>query len=228
MSNWEITLAGDERELQFAESLLADSHLAISTRQGEHVLVLPNIPPTAEKEAAYAAAQNCIENINGALRLLRIGFRGVSISTVLKTDESGGRVGYIRLQDVHVAPQGFELQPSDRILVDLIRLAEDDSEVARAFYLFGSLKPNWKNLYMVYDVIEQDFAGESGLMAAKLTDNEQLKLFKRTANSYATLGRDARHAKNRETPPDSPMSLENAQQFVTALLKVWIEHRKSA
>jgi hypothetical protein len=84
---------------------------------------------------------------------------------------------------------------------------------------------NWKNLYMVLEVIEDDLGGEEAVLQKRYVSIKKLKSFKRTANSYLAIGRDARHATIKNSMPRSPMSLTVAQELIHIVLQKWLESK---
>ena len=149
---------------------------------------------------------------------------------VLRLKENGKWIGFGYL----TAPEtDFTLtaySPGDRTIFNWIDTALSNQEIERALYLFGSLELNWKNLYMVLEVIEDSFGGETSLLNTNIVPPEDIKSFKRTASSYKAIGRDARHATLKFELPREPMTLRKAQEVVGTLLQEWIKYemRKSA
>ena len=102
--------------------------------------------------------------------------------------------------------------------------AKDDM-VAKALTLYGTLNHNWKNLYMVLEIIEDDAGGEAGLIETAWISRGKLKTFKHTANSFRAVGREARHATAKPNPPSVPMSLREAQELIKSVLKEWLRSK---
>lgn len=112
----------------------------------------------------------------------------------------------------------------DTSMADWANLATVDSAVARALTLYGSLDHDWKNLYMVLEVIEEDLGGKSALMICYPELSQRLKVFKRTANSFEAVGREARHAKKLKPQPN-PMQIAEARSLIRQLLLYWLNFR---
>lgn len=225
MSEWQIELVGDEKDIELLEIFFKDTTYHIDTWEGRKLLTLPEVSPNADSEFVRAASNKIIDIINGAAKLYYKHFRGLSFFHVSRFDESGKRVGFGYL----TAPaQDFTLtaiNPEDRTLFGWINLALDDEEIERALFLFGSLEQNWKNLYMVLEVLEDSFGGEAKLLIANLAPSDDIKLFKRTACSYKAIGRDARHGTLSFEPPLTPMALDKAQKLMRTLLQEWIKFK---
>jgi hypothetical protein len=227
MSKWQIDLEGNDYDIKVLESLLADSPYQIDTWEGEKLLSLSGIASEADPETVYTASSQLVDIINGAAKLYYKKFHGVSFNKVSRMKKDGKRIVYGYL-DAHARDFTIlSINPNDKTLSSWIDTAFDEPEIARALYLFGVLESNWKNLYMVLVVIENDFGDESFLLDANLVSKNDIKLFKRTANSYKSIGRDARHGKLNFEPPPSPMKLEKAYELISALLKGWIKYKQN-
>jgi len=88
----------------------------------------------------------------------------------------------------------------------------------------------WRPLYRVLDAIEEDMGGEKALESMlkerKWVDGSELKRFTHTANNYQAIGDLARHGRGDWQPPDNPMTLGDAEQQISTLLKSWLEYRQ--
>lgn len=228
MSSWQIELIGNEYTLGFLEEFLSNSLYQFEKDETMILLPLPETSPDVSKEELYAIASNLIDVINGAAKLYNPDCSPISFNTISRMKEDGTREGIGYFVGSPPRTKYFGFVPEDRTLIEWIRFALSDSEVARALYLYGSLEPTWNNLYMVLEIIEDDFGGEKGLKRSNLIkpkDFKDVKDFKQTAQSYSAIGKEARHAslKRGYKPPSSPMKLAKAHEVVYSLLKVWIE-----
>jgi hypothetical protein len=223
MSEWQIELIGNEKDIKLLESLLLDSPYQITSLQNQKLLTLYGVSPKADIESVHTASDNLIDIINGVAKLYYKSFGGVSFTRVSRLDKNGKRIvyGYItaNARDFTITA----INPKDRTLLSWIEIAFANKEIARALYLYGSLEPNWKNLYMILEVIEDSFSGEVGLLKADLAPKKDIKLFKRTAQSYEAIGREARHGTLRFRKPRAPMSLANSQNLMSTLIREWIK-----
>jgi hypothetical protein len=105
-------------------------------------------------------------------------------------------------------------------------LAYKDPHVEKALDLWGSLEHNWRNLYLVLEVMEDTAGGSKALLAqAWLPDKNGIELFKRTANTWRALGPDARHATEQFKLPPKPMALPDARILIRRTLQAWLQQR---
>ncbi len=224
---WQIGLIGETTDIELLETLLKGSQYEIIFEGDEFFLTLPDVPSDADSEEVKAAADRLIENINGAARLYYKRFGAIKYIKVSRVNDEGKRIGFGYLS---VAPRDYTLtaiRPGDKTLIEWIDLAFTSDELSRALYLYGSLEPSWKNLYMVLETVEDDFGGQESLLNTNLIPKRELKLFKRTANSYRAIGSEARHGTKTYTPPRNPMSLKSAQELISKLLRDWIGLKKN-
>jgi hypothetical protein len=227
MSEWQIHIEGGNDEIRILDILLSKDQFTIDKLARRNLLTLPDVAPEAGIEAIKAAADRLVEVVNGAARLLYPKFKAVSYTSVTRLKQDGTREGvdYLTAQ---VGPTvSTALIPGDRTLSDWIEIGLGDDDVARAFYLYGSLEPGWKNLYMVIEVIEDDLGGENALLNSGLPSVADIKRLKQTANSYRALGREARHATLVTDPPKSPMTLEQANTVVRNLMRAWLLSKRA-
>ena len=101
-----------------------------------------------------------------------------------------------------------------------LKLALGDSKVAQALRLWGAGPPSWVNLYRVLEVIESDVGGK--IYEAGWAPKKEVTRFTHTPNRAETLGDQARHGKERTSPPRNPMSLADARSLLTRLLDRWL------
>jgi hypothetical protein len=99
-----------------------------------------------------------------------------------------------------------------------------NGNVRKALTLFGGLEHNWRNLYLIVEVIEDSCGGETALVGSQWCPApERLRLFKRTANNWQALGTEARHATERWQKPTDLMTLAEAQAVVRSTLFEWLQ-----
>lgn len=225
MSPWQIELIGNEYTLEFLEGFLSDSPYQVEKDKDKTFLSLSETPHDIGKDELYATASNLIDVINGATKLYNPSCSPLTFNTISRIKEDGSRegVGYFVASPPRTKYFGFI--PEDKTLVEWIMFALSDSEVTRALYLYGALEPNWKNLFMVLEIIEDDLGGQKKLGKSNLIARKDLEDFKQTAQSYKTIGKEARHGslKRKHEPPLHPMSIEKANEVMRALLKNWIK-----
>jgi hypothetical protein len=225
MSNWQVTIEGNDEDIKQLERMLSDSPFNISSFEGEKVLEVPGVTPETDIDVAHMAASEFIETLNGVAKLYFPNFSAISYSKLLRLTDDGRRIGhYIIHANVGLYTASVNI-PGDKTVSKWIQIARDNPEVARALHLYGLLESNWKNLYMILEVVEDDIGGETALIQTNLVEEKEIKLFKQTANSFGAVGHEARHSTLRFAPPAVPMKLQQAKTLISNLLKSWIEHK---
>jgi hypothetical protein len=62
-----------------------------------------------------------------------------------------------------------------------------------------------------------------GHLQAGWATNRELNLFKRTANHQDAAGSEARHARQRQQPPATPMPVHQAEVLLQRILRSWLD-----
>lgn len=205
--------------------MLAGSPYEIAIDGPFNRLTLPGLPPDAGSETVRSAADQLVEVLNGAARLYYERFGRVGFTSVTILDPDGKRRGYGYVT-AHVRDHTFTVfGEGDETLAVWVSQALANPEISRALILYGALEPNWKNLYLVLEVIEDDMGGEAELKASGLLRAKELDSFKHTANSYRAVEREARHATLSREPPANPMPIDKASEFIRELLRAWLNFK---
>jgi hypothetical protein len=97
--------------------------------------------------------------------------------------------------------------------------AVKNPDFRRSLWVFGTVPHDWRGLYVVLEIIQsgcQDFE-----QIVDVDRIKQIKLFKRTANSFEALEESARHGPRGDAPPPNPMTLADAKTLCRTLLELW-------
>ncbi|MCJ8010159.1 hypothetical protein MUG84_00190 [Paenibacillus sp. KQZ6P-2] len=100
----------------------------------------------------------------------------------------------------------------------------DNEDVASILRYFR--KPNWMNLYKIYEVIRDDLNGEAALISKNYIPRKDIKRFTQSAQSKELLGDEARHASLKYKPPEIPMNIDEARQLIKQLFEHWVISKK--
>ncbi|MBD2034232.1 hypothetical protein H6F76_04110 [Leptolyngbya sp. FACHB-321] len=73
----------------------------------------------------------------------------------------------------------------------------------------------------IMDLIKADLGGELNNLASK----NELSRFFRSINHPEVFGNDSRHITSNEKPPTNPMSLSEAQGFVSRIADLWFKQK---
>jgi hypothetical protein len=224
MAEWLARLEGDEHALDLLTEYLEGTNYRVIKEESRYYLRIGDHPDNTEPTVLHETASRSIELLNGAAKLYFGQFRGVTSHVVVRVLEDGVKEGFGFLT---LPERSFTLTLPpipDATLETWMSAGTQDDSVARALTLYGGLDHNWKNLYMVFEVVEEDTGGEQELIKTGWTSRD-IKTFKRTANSFRAIGREARHAKSKYKPPSLPMSLKEAQELIREILQKWLKSK---
>jgi len=225
MGEWFIELEGEKKDLRLLSELLNSPNLDVTEEKGAFILCSSTFDPALDSNAIDERSTNLIEVVNGAAKLYSRRYQGVTAKAVVRIDEDGKRLKYVtltaRARDFTLTARG-----RDDLVESWFSIAQADEHVTRALTLYGSLEHNWKNLYMLLEVIEADIGGEGALCGKGWVSKKKIKGFKHTANSFSAIGRDARHGHAKLQPPKTPMLLQDARMLIRSLLRQWLESKE--
>lgn len=103
----------------------------------------------------------------------------------------------------------------------LMRLESSNEHLRLALHSLNA-DLSWFNLWKSYEAIRDGNGGKASLVAEGWTTADEVDRFRKTANSYAAVGDAARHARLGEPPPPNPMTLDDAEDYVRAMLHRWV------
>ena len=234
MAEWIVRLEGNSSEISYLSELTSKRWKVTKTNS---IYYLKSIEFNSFTEAhdVLEKASNILDILNGIARLVFGSFQGVKVGGIGRAENNGKppaqyilpegittsvRVGTPRITVIlngREIPQQYNIPGSK-----WIEVAEEDEKATKALTLYGGLEHNWKNLYMILEVIEDDVGGERKLINKGWTSKGEIKRFKRTADNYRILGREARHGTEKWDAPREPMSLGDAESLIRNILDKWL------
>jgi hypothetical protein len=183
MAEWLAELESDEQILELLKEYLAGTDYSIINDKSSYYLKVADLPEDTDPAILQDRASRLIELLNGAAKLYLGYSGGVTTNKVVRVREDGRKEGFGFLTLPERSTTLTLLPIPDGTLETWICLGAKDETIARALTLYGTLDHNWKNLYMVLEVIEEDVGGEKALVKINWISQERLKNFKHTANS---------------------------------------------
>lgn len=215
-------------DLVIFEHVLRGSILRFIEFQGSHYLEHPEIPDWAEFNHAYSLAQAALARLNGRLKLSCPPFRGVILENLAELFESGtGREGappFIMLppttSDINTIIEVFRCEPSQLFLP--IPLLGGDPNIQEALFYLGSEDNGWFELYKAGEIVSDSVGGVDAIVQKGWCSKKAWKRFTRTANHQDATGGLSRHARSKEQSPPDPMTLLEAQRFLTCIVGRWV------
>jgi hypothetical protein len=107
--------------------------------------------------------------------------------------------------------------------VELKLLRLQGNEHLRLAAHFLNAEKSWANLWKSFELIRDANGGGQALTDRGWTTQSELERFRRTANTYAAVGDEARHAILAEVPPSHPMTLEEGEGYIRRMLTRWLD-----
>lgn len=231
LSDWYVAVLGEPTDRALLEDLLRsspDHTIDRDEHSGEWRLRSSRLAGVPDHEAAWAIAQEVLSQVSEAA--------GATAATRLRVHPGGlGRTRPDGNSDLFVHPEpaiGRVRAFPPTVLINgqvvgeplaakILRLQAGNSHLRLALH-FLNLEESWYDLWKAYEAIRDGAGGESRLIEAGWATRSAIGRFRHTANSYAAIGDAARHAKLDGTPPDEPMTLSEADDFVRAILSQWL------
>lgn len=245
---WRAEIRGEKEELEALCRLFAAGPVQVLRDGDPYFLTARDVDSLQDAGAVRDRFAVWLTRLNAAGFLKFNGFRLASLGAVFETAPGGG-------DNITVSPGPAILvlaTPALRSFLDLhpnrppmiggpvpIRVAElppvekwigvadrsPDVDVALRNLIAS---PNdWRQLYYVYEVVEDDVGQPSQMAQLGLVSPEDIRRFKATANSRAVLGDVARHGRV-EQAPERPMTIREARTFVVSLLAAWLRWKSEA
>lgn len=226
MEEWSIELEGEEKDLRFLSEILRSPDLSVSEEKGAFILRSSSFDPDPNSNDVHKLSTSLLEVLNGAAMLYNRTLEGATVKAVLRIREDGKTERHVRLTALPGQYEITALPRRDDLIECWFSIAQQNEPVARALTLYGSLEHNWRNLYMVLEVMEDDAGGEEGLSEKGWVSAKEIRRFKQTANAFKAIDREARHATLAFQPPKRPMSLREAERLIGTLLMRWLESKE--
>lgn len=201
----------------------------VEHQDGTYYLTSSLLDVARDADDAYQFAKELLPLINGAAMTYLRHFEPLTLagSAIIIKDDGTRQTaqaitGKARIRHP-IAPADVQNAPQ---IDDWMALAYKDRQVEKALQLWGSLDHNWRNLYLVLEVIMDTTGGEKGLLVQPwLPDPTGIERFKYIANNWRALGTDARHATEKWKAPANPMILPEAQELIRLTLLAWLQQR---
>ena len=189
---------------------------------------------------ALEEAKQHIARLNGIARAYYDNWRPVSIGGITLIDpDTGQSVGFIvgekslpipirfghggAISDADDSTANAPSSPfGDRVLEQ----AEKNTCLEKTLYLYGALEHNWRELYLVFEVIAEAHGGKKCYIKKFPVLSDQIDSFTGTVNSFNALGIHSRHAK--EDKYRMKQTLQDAQIMIRELLRKWIKELENS
>jgi hypothetical protein len=218
MARWLVQLSGDRLDLE---------DLYAIEENEQFFLVGPALEALSDAESVLQAASNALDRYSAIVSLLWRNLRKPLISHVWRETNTGQRHASVFVKGTLSARSraraaglsmvgGQVLAPQETQAQQMLRMSNGKPHLENALSLWGDPLRSWPRLYRILEELEAQLGkhvDESGWCPA----NERAR-FTRTANTAESAGMDARHAAGRCEPPQDPMSLHEAEEYIAGLM----------
>jgi hypothetical protein len=187
--------------------------------------------PTYENVTTIAASY--LEIINGAASVIIAKYRPVTLASgpYFGIDASGKVVSTVvpigmaelRLKSHRgtISLEGEQLSQNPKgEIAELLARALTDPQKADALKIVGRNSPTWSELYVAFELVKASVGSkmhELQWISKPIADR-----FTHTANSYSSIGIQARHGKNQSKAPDDPLDRTTATKAIRKLVSCWV------
>ena len=232
-SIWFLELTGNSHDLLEITHLGESTGVNVVERDGKFILEIPQFDRAADPDTVLGAAEEDIRFLNGLGQVFLQNWRGFGAAALRRRERdkpptsfimpegipSGERFG---LPMVSVEGEKAGSGASLTIIQAAGALSRADADVSKLLRLLGTTVLDYRQLYVAYEVIEHACSGIDGVVKLRVASKSRIRRFKRTANSVAVLGDEARHGKESTNPPSNPMSIKEALVLIRELSSAWI------
>lgn len=233
MAEWLVKLIGEKSDLEYL-CTLHPSDWSVTREEDSYYMRSSCLDLTAQDESVYESATRILDLANGVARLFYPNFQLIKVDQIRRKKDDGTLTQYINSSGISsqeavgissiAESANKESTTHLNIAEEWLQIADQEERVARALVLYGGLEHNWRNLYIVLEVIMDDSDSWNELKRNKTIANlnTRVKNFKGTANCFGVLGAAARHAQERCKPPKTIISLSEAQSLIRDILHEWL------
>jgi len=228
MPRWKVQLLGNTESIECAREALPEDYRIVSDDSGHHLQGQP-LEQLGSSEEVGKMAASLVKLLNAAIAH-SCGRSELRLNMIREFDAAGNRLSSIAYAESNVVLNlSVTAQadgPSPRSAKLLLRQLRRDPDVLDAY---EHLQEDAYELEKACEVIRcnvQDNSGQGFLDVAisnLWTTEAEYERFRGSINSPEVLGKNARHARSGQAPPNDPMTLAKALAYARRLFDCWVE-----
>lgn len=225
---WWALLDGEYFDMENLAYSVSQPHLQVRLLDERYYLWADDFQGHSSQQAkdVKRRADDIIRVLNGAAKVQFSLSREVHTNTIVRVRDDGeveksyfetlgtARVNLSRLNGTE------EPHPTLTERAAAKGITDDDMELA--LRMFGRDDLDYRDLYFIFEMALEALGDNWLYGEATGITKKETKRFKRTAQSRKALGEEARHGHERTAPPKDPMSFDEAQAFITRVLRAWL------
>jgi len=233
---WRVRIIGEIFDLKNLSKSLNSPELCITKIGQDYFLKSTEFNSLEEDKDVQKKADEILSRINGTAWLVLDMRKPLSSGSIVLVNDDGKIIsrtvplsGSIKAQSRVMARLTKEGEVQETYQADPIQkcisTAKDSVNVDKVLRLLGDRPKNWANLYSILEVVKDDVGGIDKIEEKGWATEEEIKLFKYTANCFRAIGYDARHIDDKE-PPEKHMMLSKAESLIREIIRNWIQSKK--
>ncbi|MFC1938155.1 hypothetical protein ACFLWH_00625 [Chloroflexota bacterium] len=233
--DWRVQLSGDNSDLEELSKSFNSDNLKIYKDRDNYILSSSDFDGITEADIVLKKSEQILNFINGGSIVVQKLTKPMQVGSINSIGDTGERNHYIFAECAHawvVAARPTVLINgkvqetfSYKDLPNWILLAEQNKNVADVLNHLKTGSNDITTLYKVYEIIAEDVGGEKTIGRNGWASRNKFKLFTHTANSPDAIGDKARHGVQKNQPPKTTMSLNEAKSFILHLVKCWLDSK---
>ncbi len=238
MTTWKVELIGRQSDLEDLYNKFQSGVPGVRKADGRYFLISDDFNDCKDDNEVQNRADFLASRMNGAMQITTKTYQPIRTRELIEIDDTGkershfipklqgivyarsstkARLTILGKEDVSQEPS---LVPDEQAW---IKVADKVRNVDKLL-IISEDGLSWPTLYKVWEIIEEDKHGKA--FTEYGVDSREIKLFKKTANSFIAIGKDARHARvDRYKQPINPMSLREARSLIRTVATKWLNEK---
>ncbi|MEV5561241.1 hypothetical protein AB0L44_47060 [Nonomuraea wenchangensis] len=223
-------LKGKDHDLRLLAELFAQGEPRIGRDEAGYFLSSPQLDGLISDGAfLLETAGQVLTEVNGIATLVHGSFLPVELDGHF--DEAQGRKHAVIAVETVVARASVGTptvmingapQPRTSPADVLTRAAAAHADVAEALRLFATRPLGWVEVYKIFEIIKANIK-PTGLDTTGWVTRKDLNQLTENCNRPELGGPTARHARSAGRPGSQPLTIEKAQELISAIARRWAE-----
>lgn len=230
MPEWRVELSGDEDALEFMAERTELSEVRVIHDGDGWLLRWPALDELDNIDDVRREVSRAVSTLAGLTSLqldpLPSLTADISDATANTVSASRGAVLFAKYPPYAASENAVTRLLSQDMLHRLLELRMGDNRVEATFAFLCADASGFRELYCVYDLVEEDLGGERSALKtirdSGWAEPREVKRFKRTAGNFKTCGVDARHGKLNWPRVSDPISHYDAHCLVRGIVANWL------
>jgi len=224
---WMFELNGDISFLEELSKYFTSKEIFIIKKDNRYFLKSDCFNNLKYDYEARNKAEYLIKSINGAAEFILYRKKPIKIYQTIKINDDGSKNFIYSIPcSINIIPKMKKSTINERknCLKEWVIKSIEDDKIAILFEFICSESNKWYLLYKRLELVQVDLGGETKLINKNWVPENEIKLFKHTANCYKAISIEARHY-NINKPPPNPMTYSDAKKLIDKINLKWLEEK---